>query len=59
LTASVVLTEGLDSFSIMTLRGVGALEEAFHARCDITVVQTWDIPYFKPVEELFHPAHFY
>jgi hypothetical protein len=25
----------------------------------ITVVQTWDIPYFKPVKELLHPAHFY
>jgi hypothetical protein len=21
-------------------------------------VQMWDVPYFKPVEELLHPAHF-
>jgi hypothetical protein len=24
----------------------------------ITVVQAWDIPYFKPIEKLLHPAHF-
>jgi hypothetical protein len=24
----------------------------------ITVVQTWDIPYFKSIKELLHPMHF-
>jgi dolichyl-phosphate-mannose--protein O-mannosyl transferase len=24
----------------------------------ITVVQTWDILYFKPVDKLLHPVHF-
>jgi hypothetical protein len=31
-SSSVGLTEGLDNFSIMTSSGVGALEEAIHAR---------------------------
>jgi hypothetical protein len=24
----------------------------------VTVVEMWDIPYFKSIEELLHPAHF-
>jgi hypothetical protein len=25
---------------------------------NITIVQTWDISYFKPVEKLLHSTHF-
>jgi hypothetical protein len=43
------LTEGLDKFSTITSDGVGALEEA---------IQTLEIPNFKTVKKLLHPAHF-
>jgi hypothetical protein len=42
-------TMGLVNLSMMTSGGVGALEDAMIC---ISVVQEWDISYFKDIKEL-------